>query len=201
MHHNLTKMVWRVPLLHWSFPYPEVKLQQLHLFQEAKLPTSVQLNTPRLCYSSTEVDLSWEVIYSMDQLWPVGSQDCFIGMITGKSSIRHWRRLGGINQNSCSSSPTFKWVPRITSKQGMQVVMCCCVTALVFLVPCRGQLTEGQLSLQERPSEQGLLPHDAWSSYAFLLQVESLHNKVMRIGKIHFYNDSRQTLQIKTPLF
>lgn len=36
------------------------------------------------------------------------------------------------------------------------------VTALVFLVPCKGQLTEGQLPLQERLSEQGfyLTMHD-----------------------------------------
>lgn len=29
MHHNLTQKSWLGLLLHWSFPFPEVKLQQL----------------------------------------------------------------------------------------------------------------------------------------------------------------------------
>lgn len=38
MHHNLTQKSWLGLLLHWSFPFPEVKLQQFSAPPGAELP-------------------------------------------------------------------------------------------------------------------------------------------------------------------
>lgn len=48
MHHNLTQKSWLGLLLHWSFPFPEVKLQQLSALQGAELPPAHSSGHPAL---------------------------------------------------------------------------------------------------------------------------------------------------------
>lgn len=66
------------------------------LFQEAKLPTNIQLNALIACYCVDSAQLvhlngSEPRTDILSELWPVGSSDCFVRLIIDKSSTRHSR--------------------------------------------------------------------------------------------------------------